>query len=103
MGYIIRQEPTCIQSTVWELVPDPQRVNPVRSTVHSPLTRRWAQRHKVNPREKLHLTLSYRGGSEPLYIVGGRGAYGLVSAHTALHDLVAEVTQGEEWYWAGKS
>nr|CRY97709.1 hypothetical protein [uncultured prokaryote] len=103
MAHIIRQEPNFKQSTVWEHVADHRRLNDGGLTANAHLKHRWSQRHKVNPRENLHMTISYRGGSEPLYLVKARGSMALFAAHDYIHDVVSEVTKGEEWYWEERS
>lgn len=59
---------------------------------------RWSSRSKVNPRDRLTISIGFRGGAECWYEVHARGASGYFHGATALHDVVSEITQGGEYF-----
>ena len=85
--------------TIWDVTMDrgPLRESTFKGTQE--VRKRWRHRHKVDQRHRLDLTVTLRGGPEALYLVNSRGALGLIEGHRAIHDIVREITQGEEWYW----
>jgi hypothetical protein len=44
-----------------------------------------------NPREKLTLTISYRGGAEAWWLIEARGSSGVFPGVAALHDVMREI------------
>nr|CRY97664.1 hypothetical protein [uncultured prokaryote] len=98
MSYHVEDEPAG-QDTLWVSEPDRFPEKSPGTMAKGPLTRRWSQRHEVDPRQHLDLRVTYRGTSEALYMVTARGTRGLFTGHVAIHDIAREVTMGERYYW----
>jgi len=62
---------------------------------------RWRSLARRNPREKLTLTIHYRGGAECWYEVVARGKRGRFPGYIALHDAIREINEGRE-AWEGE-
>ncbi len=52
---------------------------------------RWGKLSRRNPRQKLTLTITYRGGAECWYLIEARGSHGVVSGALAIHDVMREI------------
>lgn len=64
----------------------------------TPKASRWS-RYTARPRrERITLTVHYRGGAECWYQVEARGSMGRFHGATSLHDVMEEVSQGAEFY-----
>lgn len=55
--------------------------------------RRWRSLSRRNPKDKLTLTVTYRGGPEAWYLVEARGRSGVFPGVRALHDVMEEIYQ----------
>lgn len=63
---------------------------------------RWWHLPSRNPRERLSITLKYRGGPECWYEVSARGAVGRFPGYVQLHDLMQEINGGREFTISAK-
>lgn len=52
---------------------------------------RWFKRPVWNGREKLTLTVTYRGGAEAWYEIHSRGCMGRFPGYVSLHDVMREI------------
>lgn len=59
---------------------------------------RWWSHSRLRPRERLTLTIHYRGGPEAWYQVEARGSMGRFTGITSLHDVMSEIYGGRSWY-----
>lgn len=52
---------------------------------------RWGRLARRNPRDKLTITVTYRGGNQCWYLVEARGSSGVFPGVLALHDVMREI------------
>lgn len=71
---------------------------PARASKHVASGARWARYARLRPRERITLTIRYRGGAEAWYEIEARGSMGRFPGVVCLHDVVQEITQGRAWY-----
>jgi hypothetical protein len=78
-------------STTWDY--EPRKLSPARreGKPRVPKGRRWGSLRRRNPREKLTLTISYRGGAEAWWLIEARGSSGVFPGVAALHDVMREI------------
>lgn len=66
--------------------------SPPEATTRLPkAAHRWWKRPVWNGREKLTLTITYRGGTECWYEVHARGCMGRFPGYVSLHDMMREI------------
>jgi hypothetical protein len=75
------------------MVPVKIRRPPEATGTVSPQAKRWWGLPARRPREKLILTVHYRGGPEAWYQVEARGRTGNFHGCTAIHDIMAEINR----------
>lgn len=62
-----------------------------RASKNVPKAPRWGRLARRNGREKLTITVTYRGGNQCWYLIEARGERGVFSGVTALHDVMSEI------------
>ena len=80
-------------STTWEWRLTKIRRPPLGQSGCSPKARRFFHLPSRNPRERLTLTITYRGGGEAWYEIHARGSVGRWPGYVALHDVMSEINQ----------
>lgn len=55
---------------------------------------RWGALSRRDPKDRLTITIKYRGGSEAWYHIEARGRGGAFPGVMALHDVMREINEG---------
>lgn len=74
------------------------RQRPKGQQADRPKGGRWSRRARLNPRERLTLTVTYRGGAECWVEIHARGEMGRFVGSTYLIDVLQEIWEGAEHY-----
>ncbi len=80
-------------STTWEWRRVKIRRPPEANETVSAKPKRWSGLPSRRPREKVMLTVHYRGGPEAWYQIEARGRTGNFHGATAIHDVMAEINR----------
>ena len=86
-----RRENTRSASTTWSHEPDKISAAAGRASKGVTKSPRWGGLARRNPRDKLTITVTYRGGNQCWYLIEGRGTSGVFTGVTALHDVMHEI------------
>lgn len=62
-------------------------------TAQRPTGLRWRRLPRIDWRKPQHVTISYRGGAEAWVEVHARGDLGRYPGHTAIIDILADITR----------
>lgn len=78
-------------STTWVWDPDRVRRSRREGQRVSKTPNRWYGLSRRNPKDKLTLTVTYRGGAECWYLIEGRGRSGVFPGVVCIHDAMREI------------
>lgn len=85
-------------STRWVVGTPNLRKSPARASKQIAAGARWSRFSRLRPRDRITLTIQYRGGAEAWYEIEARGSMGRFVGVTSLHDVMREIREGGAWY-----
>jgi len=81
-------------STTWRPTIDKLGGSPRQGPAAPKAASRWYRLTRRNARDRLTLTIRYRGGKEAWWNVEARGSSGAFPGYRSIHDVMREINEG---------
>lgn len=92
-----RDENVCLGSTTWEFRKVKIKAPAGRANPSGRRPGRFSGLQRRDPKTRLTISVTYRGGAEAWWLVEARGRSVAFPGHRALHDVMAEINRQYEY------